>query len=431
MRSSDYEETQDPQVKHLKVGVLCALAFFAALMLWATCLWYNPVSDIQILQGVGGDILIRRDGGYCVKFFPSSWSYEKRTLEICSKEGDGDAPKMQFANTSTGYLNCQIGYSIADATDAQIMAMHQYAQGDSEKLWQKVWTKLQTKAQVVASQYTPTDVVKNFKQFALDLHSSIVHNPELLKEGIDITFFDCAGLPKFDTDTEKQLDRQKAADLQKRNAEAEKIQLEAEKLKAVAQYEREMAEQEGKAKAQMAKEVQDAERQKKLAEIEAQKKVEVEKLAKEQLLVQMNKEREAAAIEVAKQKEVAEIEAQKKLSVAEINRKTEAANLEVIRLQAEQKVASAQAKQKEIELSGAITESEKVRLEYDMNTKVECAKAYAQGIGNVKLPQMWMTGGSKDGGAANPIELLINMMSLEKLTTLGANATPASGAKAK
>ena len=400
--------SDNPEVKIIGGGVLAGLLFFIALAVYCVFLHSNDVEDVQVLQSVTGKITINRDGGYYLMAWPDKWTYEKRCLEICSKEGDGDAPKMQFANTSTGYLNCQVGYSIADATDEQILAIHQYAQGNVEKLWQKVWTKIQTKAQIVASRYTPVDVVKNFTQFNAELNREIIHEPTLLKEGIDITFFDCAGLPTFDDDTKRQLDKQKTADLAKRNAEAEKIQLEAEKLRTVAQYERDMAEQEGKAKAEMAKQVQEAEKAKKLAEIEAQKKLEVEKLEKEQMLVKISKE-----------KEVAELAAQKELSVAEIAKKTETANLDVIKLQAEQKIATANAKQKEIELSGAITEQERVRLEIEKETRVKVAEAYAEGISKVKLPQMWMSGGSKDGAAASPIDVLISMLALEKVNSMG------------
>lgn len=404
--------------KVLGGGVVAALLFFIVIITWAVFLHSNDVDHTQVVQSVTGKIWINREGGYYMMTWPDKWTYDKRSLEICSAEGDGDAPKMQFANTSTGYLNCQIGYSIADATDEQMLALHQYAQGNDEKLWQKVWSRLQTKAQVVASKYTPTDVVKEFARFNKDLNEEILHDPTLLKEGIDITLFDCAGLPKFDQETEAQLKKQKTADLAKRNAEAEKIQFDAEKIRTVAQYERDMAEQEGKAKAETAKQVQEAEKTKKLAEIEAQKKVEVEKLEKEQMIVKIQKE-----------KEVAELAAQKELSVAEIARKTEAANLEVIKLQAEQKIANAEAKKKEIELSGAITEQEKTRLEIEKDTRVQVAQAYAEGISKVKLPQLWMAGGAKEGSASSPIDVLISMLALEKVNSIDgfkATTTPAA-----
>ena len=234
------------EAKVIGGGVIAGLLFFISVVVYCVFLHSNDVEDVQVLQSVTGKITINRDGGYFLMAWPDKWTYEKRCLEICSREGDGDAPKMQFANTSTGYLNCQIGYSIDGATDEQILAIHQYAQGSVEKIWQKVWTKLQTKAQIVASKYTPTDVVKNFTQFNAELNNEIIHEPTLLKEGIDITFFDCAGLPTFDEDTKRQLDKQKTADLAKRNAEAEKIQLEAEKLRTIAQYERDMADINGR-----------------------------------------------------------------------------------------------------------------------------------------------------------------------------------------
>lgn len=168
----------------------------------------------------------------------------------------------------------------------------------------------------------------------------------------------------------------------------------------------------------MAKEVQAAEKEKKLAEIAAQKQVEVEKLAKEQLLVKMQKEKEAAAIEAEKQKAVAEIEKQ-----------TEAARLEKIKLIAQQQVAEAEARKVQIEKSGAITEKEKLQLEIDMQTKIGVAEAYGKALASAKLPQMMVVGGNGDGKSANtnPFDILLQTMTLEKLNAV--NAAPAAPVK--
>lgn len=56
-----------------------------------------------------------------------------------------------------------------------------------------------------------------------------------------------------------------------------------------------------------------------------------------------------------------------------------------------------------------------------MKTKIGVAEAYAKGIAGVKLPQMWVTGGAgADAKAANPLEMLIQTMTLEKLNSTAA-----------
>ena len=139
----------------------------------------------------------------------------------------------------------------------------------------------------------------------------------------------------------------------------------------------------------MANEVQNAERIKKLAEIAAQQKVEVEKLEKEQMLIKASKE----------------------LEVTEIAKQTEEKKLEITKIKADQKIVDAQAKQKEIELSGAITEQERVRLEFGMKTKVgvaaEMAKTYAHWS-----PQVIQVSGG-NGNVSSATSSLDNFLNME------------------
>jgi len=405
-----YEETPkgaDMGAAVKGLGILAIIAVVLGLILCMANLHSNDIQNIQVVQSVDGDITVRREGGWYVMFWPEIWEYPKASVEICS-EADKDAIEMQFSNKSKAKLNCQIGYRIDSTNDAQILRLHQQVEGKDEKIWQKVRTTLQTVAQCVASQYTPSESVEKFPEFAKKIRDTLLHEPQLMDEGIDIVSFTCGGLPRYDDDTQKQFARQKEADLAKRLAEAEKIKLEAEKVKVEADYQMKIAEQKGQAEAQMAKEVQSAERDKKLAEIAAEKKVAVQELEKKEMLIKAAKEKEVAAIEVQKQKEVAKIEAEKMLEVAEIAKKTEAANLEKIQLIAKQKVADAEAKKKEIELSGAITETERIKLEFDMKTKIGVAEAYAKGIGNLKLPAV-MNSGSGSSGPADAMKTFFDL----------------------
>lgn len=408
-------------------GFLVTFVICAIVGIWGFCkmLHCNEVQNIMIIQNIDGGIEVRRDGGWFARPFPHIWSYPKASVEICN-EGDRDAIKMQFSNKTTASLACQIGYRIDSTNDEQVIKLHQLVEGSDDKIWKIVQTSLQTAVQKIASQYTPSESVEKFDEFANKIAKAILHDKDLLDKGIDVVSFTCAGLPKYDPETVAQFNKQKEADLAKRLAEAEKIKLEAEKIKTEANYQKEIAEQKGKAEAEMAKAVQSAEKEKKLAEIAAQKQVEVEKLAKEQMMIQMQKEKEAATIAVEKEKAVAKIQAEKLREVAEIQKETEAANLEKEKLVAEQVKVAALAKKEQIEKSGAITESERIKLEIDKETKIGVAEAYAKGIAGAKLPTMWVTGAGTNGDAknSNPIELLINTMTLEKLNSVSKPTTP-------
>ena len=371
-------------------GWLITFVICAVIGIWGFCktLHCNDVQNLMIVQNIDGTIEVRREGGWFTRIWPKIWTYPKASVEICN-EGDRDAIKMQFSNKTTASLACQVGYRIDSTNDAQVLALHQLVEGSDDKIWKIVQTSLQTAVQRIASQYTPSESVEKFDEFQNKMTKVILHDPELLAKGIDVVSFTCAGLPKYDPETVAQFNKQKEADLAKRLAEAEKIKFEAEKIKVEAEYARQIAEQKGKAEAQMANEVQNAERTKKLAEIAAQQKVEVEKLEKEQMLIKASKE----------------------LEVTEIAKQTEEKKLEITKIKADQKIVDAQAKQKEIELSGAITEQERVRLEFGMKTKIgvaaEMAKTYAHWS-----PQVIQVSGG-NGNVSSATSSLDNFLNME------------------
>lgn len=398
-------------------GINALIAAFVVAIIGITCfikmLHVNNIQNIQVIQSIDGDITVRRTGGWYAMICPRIWEYPKASVEICNKS-DKDAILMQFSNKSTAELACQIGYRIDSTNDEQIVKLHQLVEGDEDKIWKIVQTSLQTAAQRVASQYTPSESVEKFDEFQSKIAKAILHDPDLLDKGIDVVSFTCAGLPEYDNETKAQFAKQKEADLAKRLAEAEKIKLEAEKLKVEANYQMQISEQKGKAEAEMANAVQAAEKEKKLAEIAAQKQVEVAKL-----------EKEKAQIEVEKQKEVARIEAEKLLAVAEVQKKTEAEKLEAIKLQAEQKVAEAEAKKIAIEKSGAITELQQAEIEL----KRQCAQyqweGIAKGLAGIKLPNVMNFGGA-NGESAGSLDQFIQLLMVKDLNPAAFQAKPAS-----
>lgn len=401
MRSNDYDGISTCP-KWISVAFCVLLVSIIGIYGFCKMLHCNDIDRIQIIQNIDGQTEVRREGGWYARFFPRIWNYPKASVEICS-ETDKDAVQLLFSNKTTATLNCQIGYRIDSTNDEQVIRLHQLVEGSDEKIWKIVQTSLQTAAQRVASQYTPSESVEKFDEFQQKIANAILHDSDLLEKGIDVVSFTCAGLPKYDKQTLEQFDRQKAADLAKRLAEAEKMKYEAEVLKTEANYKQQIAEQKGQAEAQTAKEQTDAERVKKLAEIAAEQKVEVEKLETEQAM----------------------IKAKRELEIAEIEKQTEAKQLEIIKIKADQKIADAQARAKELELSKALSETDKAKMELELGKERVKWEAIGKALGTIKLPQIMNIGSNSKSDGSNPLDNLINMMTIEKLNAV----TPATPAK--
>ena len=101
----------------------------------------------------------------------------------------------------------------------------------------------------------------------------------------------------------------------------------------------------------------------------------------------------------------------------EIQKKEERAKLEVIQIQAEQKVAEAKAKEQQIKLSGAMSEQERIRLEIEKETKIGVAREWAKGLSSVKLPETLMVNGGT-AGTNSPVNDLINLMTIKEAKNL-------------
>ena len=283
-------------------------------------------------------------------------------------------------------MNCQVLYRIDMADDETIIKLHEIAQGDDTVIEKRVLSTLTTIAQSAASKINSTDAIRQYDKFYMDIRKQFVNNEELKKQGILLEDFVLAGEPDFDSKTKELFLAQQTADLMKQTAEAEKLKFISEKEKTIAQYEKEQAENEGKAKALMAKEVKDAEREASVAKINAER-----------------------------DKTVAETEAAKKLAVAELQRKTEEENLKIKELVAKQMEVEALAKEVAIQKSGAITEKERVNLEFEMKTKIGVAAEMAKTYAHWNPQVIQVSGGN--GNVSSVTSSLDNFLNMETAKT--------------
>lgn len=371
--------------------------------------------NLAIVQSMSGDVEVRKTAGWWIQISPTITEYPKAGIYICSQDSKEHDPFIiSFNNKSTATMNAQLGYRIDGASDEKIIALHQAAEGNDAKIWQLVVGTVNTEAQKVSTTFDPSDVMggDKFPEFVVALQKVIIHNKELLESGIDIDKFNVIGKPIPDKRTEQQFDLQREADLAKRLAAAKVKQLEAETEQERAEADRKTEHEKIEAQALMAKEKLDYERQKQNEVIAAQKKLELAQIAKQE-----------AEVKAQQEAEVAKVEANKLREVAEIEKATEAARLEKTKLIAQQKITEAEAKQVCIEKSGAITELQQAELEYGFKREAVKWENIGKGIAQTKLPQMWVAGGNgTTGGAQNPIEMLVNTMTLEKLNSIAAPA---------
>lgn len=377
--------------------VILGILAIITLVCFVKTLHVNDVQNIQVIQSIDGTISVRREGGWYTKICPRIWTYPKACNYYFSDDAqqskDHDAPKVRYANTGTGSLNCQVLYRIDTSDDETIIKLHEWAHGDDTVIEKRVLSTLTTLAQSAASKINSTDAIKQYDKYYMDIRKQFVGNEELKKQGIYVEDFVLAGEPGFDPKTKELFLAQQTADLMKQTAEAEKLKFISEKEKTIAQYEKEQAENEGKAKALMAKEVKDAEREASVAKINAER-----------------------------DKTVAETEAAKKLAVAELQRKTEEENLKIKELVAKQVEVEALAKEVAIQKSGAITELQQAEIELQRQIAEYKWNAIGQGIASVKLPSVLTLGNGDGKTGINPLDNLINTITVEKINTINANS---------
>lgn len=397
--SSYDSEVSMPKAAVWGIGVLILVLVFSFLI--GSNIHRNDIQEFTVVQTIGGRTFIRDTGGFYFCFFPKKWSYRKVTQVYFSNEKDeskdNDGIIVRFKNKGTGDISCQVVYRLYNTPD-DIMKMHQYVAGVQDRLDEYILAKLKDIVMEKASQITSSEAIEDREKLATAIRQDFISNDYLMGIGIKIEQFSITQIT-FDKTTTDLFEAQQKADLQKKTAEAEEANLVMQKKRTEAEYEQKIAESKGKAEVEKIKQVTDAEREAELAKIQAQKEVDVAKLEKEQQLVKIQKE-----------KEVAELQAQKEFSVAEIAKKTEAEQLEIVKLKAEQKVAEAKAKQQELELAKGISDQEKYRLDIEKETKIGVAKAVAEGIKGMQLPKIVTVGSGDAAKGASDISGAVNML---------------------
>lgn len=385
------------------VTVIVTLVICLVLALWigSGFMHSNNIAQLQVIQSFTGKTSVRTTGGIYFQILPKIWTYNKTNQVAFSyvqdESKDNDGVHVFFANKGQGDVSTQITYNIL-AEEEKVYRMHELAKGDDDVIDRRILATIREITMRVAGRITSSEAIEKREDFANTIRKELLHNPDYLAIGIDITQFTITNIT-FDDLTISAYKKAQEADLQKKTAESEKLNLAMQKEKTIAQYEQQVAESKGKAEVEKIKAVTDAERQKELAEIKAKQDLAVSELSKQKAIVEANKS----------------------LEVAEIQRREEAAKLEVIKIQAEQRKTEASAKKQQIELAGDITEKEKFSLEIGMKTKVQVAEQVAKGISQWQLPKTLIINGGVDGkqpAGQSSIDQLIQLMTVEKAASI-------------
>jgi regulator of protease activity HflC (stomatin/prohibitin superfamily) len=388
------------------IGISLLIAVAIAALTIFCFVGHNDVQNFQVIQSPSGKTVVRTAGGYYFKFFDTVWTYPKvRTVFFSNdvKESeDKDGIEVIFSNKGRGDISSQVIYRLYTDNE-RILKMHEYARGDINIIDNLVLSKLKDICMEHASNITSSQAVEDRELLAKNIRggssdtknatssNGILKNNELSNTGIDVEQFSITRI-NFDSQTTDLFKKQQEADLQKKTAEAEKLNLQMQKEKTVAEYEKQIAESRGKAEVEKIKAVTDAQRQKELAEIKGQQEVQVATLEKQK----------------------ATIEATKALEIADIQKQEEEKKLMIIEIQSKQKIAAANARAKELELSKALSETEKANLEFKLAKERVKWEAIGRGMSTMKLPSTMIIGTGDKGSAGNPVEQLMQILLVEK-----------------
>lgn len=207
--------------------------------------------------------------------------------------------------------------------------------------------------------------------------------------GIIITQFSITDVT-YDDQTQRQFAQKKEAFLSAEGSKAQREKEVQERLMVEERGRREKAESESIALRRKAEEVINAQREKEVAELKAQK---------EKVVAETKAQMELAVAQLTKME--AETKAQQQLECAKLDR------LKAVE-EAEAQIVLASAKQKALELAGAISEKDQILAEIERDKFIGIAEQLAK----INVPKFIISGGSE--GSQSPNDALMNMFLLKQ-----------------
>ena len=314
------------------------------------------------------------------KVFGSEATYKDTyTVFFSSKADEGgskdDSVGVRFIDKGTAKFSAQVVFSTPFGDKEAQKNFHKLARGNEKVVIQTVKTSLNEASRFTATKLTASEFFEGQEEATESIRTRMKNDELLTKWGIII---DSVKLSEIDPDdlTDGQFKQQQTAILEAKKAEANKVKYAMQELETQANYSMQIEKVKGEAEMVAMKARTDAQREKEMAEIAAEKKVNLAEYARQEAEVQ---------------KQQAEIEANRQLEIAKI------AKLEAIEL-ADAKIIQAKAREQEIALSGAMTETAKITLQIQADRDVRVAEQ----LSKIAVPKVVIGGGAGgEGGSGN------------------------------
>jgi hypothetical protein len=425
------------------VGVFVLIIIVAVVALFSGLVERNDYQNFQIWQGVTGKVAVIDQPGYYGKWFGKVWTYprvQEAFFSSSEKEGgrEDDSISVTFNDGGKAKISTFVRYELPALKDERL-SIHKSFAGNPDNIKSAVRSALincckNTAPLMSSSEHQSARKAEFANLIEEQLRHGIyemrriekVYKDKTDEEGNPITVYvteivrDKTGKPivaqqsplkqykieilqfsvtgtEYDSQTIKQFEAKKDAFLKAELSKSQREEEVQQRLKVIEEGKRRIAEMEAKMNVEKIRAVTEgkkkaevAEQQKRQAEIEANQKLEVAKIEKQEALTRAQREQDVARI-----------------------------MLEKAKLEAQAKIELAKAKQKEIELSGAITEKERVLAQIQAEKEVRVAEHLAK----IAVPANVIVGGG-DAKSSGLSSTLMNMLMLEKMGVLKPKAKP-------
>jgi len=421
-------------VKRIITVIVAVIIVIIGFTCFHSLVGKNSIQTYQVLQPVSGEPSTIDKSGYYGKWWATPYEWPRAVTCVYNDipvegEKEAEAIEVTFNDGGTAKQSCMVRFLMPTSEQLRTK-VHKDFNGNIENVKTAVKSHLinccKAAAPLMSSSENQSARKAEYSQIVEEMLRKGLYAmrkvPVVLKDRTDekgnpITVYateiitDSKGMPvvaqasplsdygiqiqqfsvtetKYDDQILKQFAAKKDSFLAAEKSKADREAQVQERLMIEEKYKKEKAETEGIANKEMAK-----------LTIEATQKVKVAEQAK------LEAETKASQlVEVAKlEKLQAETKAQQDLSVADLQAQAATKKAEAI-------ITLANAKQKEIEIAGALTEKDKYALEIGRDTKIGVATALSKGM---TMPQVVMTGGA-DGKGLDTSNLM-NMWLLKNL----------------
>lgn len=390
----------------------------------------NTDQDWLIIQYPWGSVNVIDTAGWYFKFGNSYWSYPRNWQVEYDKEWSF---KVVFNDGGSCVMNAMVRFA-SPTTIADKRKFHQLFGGNESAVENAVWAHLSDAMKssgpiMSASEHQSSrrgeftalvqdqlqkglfemkrisktlqdqfdDKGKAITVYATEVvfetngHDQKIARPSPLTDfGIIITQFSITDVT-YDDQTQRQFAQKKEAFLSAEGSKAQREKEVQERLMVEERGRREKAESESIALRKKAEEVINAQREKEVAELKAMR---------EKVVAETNAARQLSVAQLTKQ------EAETKAS-----QEFECAKLDKMRAQeeAEAQIILASARQKSLEIGGAISDRDRILAEIERDRSI----GVAEQLSHIAVPQFIIQGGSSSGESVNGS--LMNMFLLKQL----------------